>query len=201
MTTDQPNYTAETSDQPLDLEDDSAIQAPDPAKVEEEAGGDSFEKMGEEAEKVTKNLPPLPDASSGGAPPWVKIPEGFKFPKGRQVVFLRFKAEWTDTPWKGDRQAIAWPITANDKKMALQRAMGDANRAADELAKQMLRSLDGYKIDWTGSPTPGSIDVWWNEVGERVRTLIIKIFMQMHVLKKEEMIDFFEHCVAVRSTG
>lgn len=143
----------------------------------------------------------LPEATQGGAPPWVKIPEGFKFPRGRQIAFVRFRAEWTDTPEAGERQAILWALTDADEKIALSRAMGDVNRAAGELAKQMVRAIDGYVSDWTGANGPANIDQWWNAIGGRCRGMLIRIFTQLHVLNEDERKDFFEHCIALRTAG
>lgn len=152
----------------------------------------------------------MPAASDDRPPRWVRIPKGLRFPKGRQAVFIRFKAEWTDVPWKGHalvdekgtwRQCIAWALTDADEKMALGRAMSDANRAPGQLAKQMIRAVDGYQADWSGSPGEGSIDAWWTEIGGRCRTQLIRLYTQLHMLSEDEQKDFFETCIAVRSTG
>lgn len=143
----------------------------------------------------------LPAARPGGAPAWVKIPEGFKFPRGRQVAFIKFKADWTDTPDKGERQCILWSLTDADEKMALVRARGDVNRAASELAKQMVRALDGFSADWSGNPGSGNIDTWWNEIGGRCRGMLVRIFTQLHVLSEDERTDFFENCIELRTAG
>jgi hypothetical protein len=180
-----PNAAPETGqdapEQPLTLNDDGYPSAPE--------------------EEPEKPFADLPDARPGGAPGWVKIPEGFTFPRGRQVAFLRFRGTWTDTPDKGERQCILWALTDADEKMALSRAQGDVNRAANELAKQMVRALDGHVADWSGNPGVGNIDQWWNEIGGRCRGMLVRIFTQLHVLNTEERKDFFEHCIELRTAG
>jgi len=193
----------DTVEQPLSFEE-AAPAPPDAVK--------------DDGEAPLPAVPLVPEARAGGAPSWVKLPEGLVFPRGRAVLFLRFPAAWTDTPQKGHempdeeavqvagagalwRQCIVIPLTVEDKKHALLRASGDTNRVGDELSKQMIRSVDGYRCDWSGMPSPGSIDIWWNEVGERVRNLLSRVWMQLHTLKREEQQSFFEHCIAVRLPG
>lgn len=181
----------DNEEQPLTLE---AEPEPEPEGIgtpEDEAA----------AAAPAKRFFEIPDARAGGAPPWAKIPAGFKFPRGRQVAFLRFRAEWTDTPWKGDRQAIVWTLTDADEKVALGRATGDVNRAASELSKQMLRAIDGHEVDWGGTPGPGNVDRWWTEIGGKCRQILVRVYTQLHVLSEEERADFFENCIEVRSTG
>jgi hypothetical protein len=142
--------------------------------------------------------PRLPDATQGGAPDWARVPPDLRVPRGRQVLFLRFRADLTDTKWKGERQAILWPISMGDKKLALGRAGGDPNRLSDELTKRMIRAVDGAVVDDTGAPGVGNIDVWWDEIGEKCRSMLARVFVQLHVVSQAEAADFFENCVAVR---
>ena len=144
---------------------------------------------------------PIPAARAGGAPPWAKLPTGMRFPRGRQVAFIRLLAEWTDSPQKGERQCIIWGLTDIDEKLAFGRAMGDPNRAHAELTKQMVRSIDGVVVDWSGNPGPGNIDVWWREIGGKCRQLLSRIYTQMNVLGEEERKHFFESCIELRTTG
>ena len=44
----------------------------------------------------------LPEVLQDGAPYWARIPPNFVFPRGKQVIFMRFKSDWTDAPWKGE---------------------------------------------------------------------------------------------------
>jgi hypothetical protein len=163
----------------------------------------------------------LPEAEHGAAPHWVKLPPGFTFPRGKQVLFVKFKSKWTDAPWKGEpikdpvtgirevdeqgrvvlyRQCVVWPINVADKKLALGRSQRDANRVGDELAKQMVRVHDGVEADWSTVRT-GGIEMFWNELGERCRRLMHMMFNKLHVLDTSEQRDFLQNCIEVRSTG
>jgi hypothetical protein len=146
-------------------------------------------------------MPSLPEPTEGAAPEWAHLPKDLRWPKGRQVLFVRFRAEMTDTRWKGERQAILWPISMGDKKLALGRAGGDPNRLSDELTKCMVRAIDGHVVDTTGVPGPANLDAWWDEIGEKCRSMLSRIFVQLHVVSRDEAADFFESCVAVRITG
>ena len=146
-------------------------------------------------------LPDLPAATVGGPPPWALIPEGIQFPVNRPVIFLRFKAAWTDCPRKGDRQCIVWPVNIGDKRLSAGRAGGDVNRIGDELVKGMIRVIDGRVADWSGVPGEANIDVWFDEIGEKSRTLLNRVYAQMHIVSADEARDFFENCVAVRVAG
>jgi len=143
----------------------------------------------------------LPEATQDAPPEWANVPQELRLPRGRQVIYVRFRGTLTDTPWKGERQVILWPISIGDKRLASQRSQGDSNRFADEIAKQMIRAIDGHMVDWTGNPGPGNVDVFWEEVGERGRTMLQRMFVQLHVPSREEMRDFFENCIAVRVAG
>jgi hypothetical protein len=191
----------EAAEQSLEVTDELDV-----VRDEAQTAGDA----GDEKEEGPKPYrPELPEAEARGAPPWVKIPNGFKFPRGRQVLFLKFRAEWTDAPWKGDeltgldgkwRQCICWPISIGDKKVAFGRAKSDPNRASDELTLQMIRAIDGREVKWDGLPE-GRVEDWWNEIGERCRNLLTKVFLQLHSLDRSQQQDFFENCIAVRTTG
>lgn len=186
MDTSTANPQPNVNEQPLQLEDD-IITTPTAADVKEAGKERAFA--------------PLPDARAGGAPAWATIPGGLKFPRGRQVAFIRFLAAWTDTPQKGDRQCIVWGLTDVDEKIALSRAIGDPNRAAGELSKQMIRSIDGLQVDWSGDDNPANIDTWWREIGGKCRQMLIRIYTQLHVLSEDDRRTFFESCIELRTTG
>jgi hypothetical protein len=162
----------------------------------------------------------IAEPSAGGAPPWVKIPDGMKFPR-RPIVFLRFASRYTDNPIKGFplpvedegavrianpgglwRQCICWSNDVGDITHAINRAKQDPLRLADELTRQMIRAVDGYRVDWSGSGAhPGSVEVFWNELGQRYRSMMNGVWNQLHSLSRDQKSDFFAHCVAVRSPG
>lgn len=170
---------------------------PDEPVVAEAPAAEEAEPDEKPAAKYAK----LPEATSDALPAWVKVPKGFRFPKGRKAVFVFFHDYLTDTPLHGNRQAILWPLDPEDEKQSFNRAMGDANRAPGELAKQMIRAVDGFAADWTGTPSQGSVDRFWREIGGKYRDLLVRVYAQLHVLTPEETADFFEHCIAVRSSG
>jgi hypothetical protein len=137
------------------------------------------------------------------APAWAKVPKGMRFPKGIQVVFMRIRAGLTMYPSKGDRQVILWPLTDGDEKLAIGRSMSNAARAGVEMAKQMIRGIDGEPVNWTGDPNaPGAdVDRFWHEIGPKGRNLLQRVFTQLHAMNEDELVDFFEHCISVVSTG
>jgi len=137
------------------------------------------------------------------APVWAKIPKGMKFPKGIDVLILRIRADLTMYPGKGERQVIIWQLTDGDQKLALSRSMGDTNRYAIEMTKQMIRAADGQQINWTGDPKSPGIDIerFWHEIGQKGRNLLHRVTNMMCVMNEEEHADFFEHCIAAVRTG
>lgn len=162
-----------------------------------------------EPQKATEPKKPLftpPEATNEGAPVWAIIPPGMTFPRGRPTFFLRFDARLTYTPAQGIiapdngklyRQCIFWPMSVGDKKIAAGRSMGDQIRFSDEMVKSCIRAIDGQKVDLANS----ALDIWWDQVGEKVRGLLHRIFGQAHYLTPDETTDFLEHCIAVRSAG
>lgn len=131
-------------------------------------------------------------------PSWAKVPDGFKIPPGVQVYFVRIRKGLTRTPGKGDRTCILWDLTPADENAAYKRAGGDSQRAVGELAKQMLRSIDGMKCDWTQGPL-SNVETFWREIGAKGRRLIIGLYHRAHNASGEETVDFLLRCVAVRS--
>ena len=179
------------------LEDDAPPPAPPPVEPEVEVTEGEDGAVEAPAAKYAQ----LPEATDEPLPAWVKIPKGFKFPRGRRAVFVFFHARLTDAPAFGDRQAILWSHTPEDEKFAFNRAQGDANRAPHELAKQMIRAVDGFTADWSGTPSQGNVDTFWRQIGGKYRDLLVRLYAQLHVLTREETDDFFVNCIAVRSSG
>jgi hypothetical protein len=140
----------------------------------------------------------LASPEGGSFPPWVKIPPGLIYPPGRRIVALNFLAKWTDTPKKGDRQCILWPLSENDERLAYQRTRGESAMAMNELAKQMVRAIDGHIITW-GDGQPSDITVWWTEIGAQCRMLVKNAYTKMHTLEAKDLVTFFTECQAVRS--
>jgi hypothetical protein len=164
----------------------------------------------------------LPQATAfeSGSPSWILFPPNLVIPPHKQVIFMRFRSQWTDNPKKGHvlndengdpimradvptepqlwRQVIAWPLNVADKRLALKRSLGDEDRAMDELALQMIRSIDGVAVDWG---IAGVQEQFWNECGEKVRRLIRATYHRTHNLTAAESVDFFTSCVVVRSAN
>lgn len=171
----------------------SATPSPDGPPVPEE------DAEGPEAQlRPSKGPMLLPEPTSNEIPEWAKVPAGMKFPKGKQVIFMRFRPGMTDTPSKGERQAIIWSNSIGDQKLAYIRADKDPNKMSEQLAKQTVRSIDGLRVDWSGEITSANIDTWWDEIGPKSRGIIDKLYMQLHYASRDEAVDFFENCVAVR---
>lgn len=142
-----------------------------------------------------------PDAEvTNELPAWVEIPEDLAIPEGVQIGFLKFKAEWTLVPSMGDRQCVVWSLTDLDERVAYARVGDNLNMASNELARQMLRCVDGVKVNWGARRgKPGNPDDFWREIGSRCRSLIVKFWSQTHNMDAAEVAYFFEHCVAVRT--
>lgn len=205
---------------------DQELTYEEPAPEETEADQETETKTDEdEAPKYRAGFQ-MPDAQPGGAPDWVKIPGGFRFPRGKALIFLRFRADWTDTPWKGEpimnpetgepysevimrdghpekrailwRQCICWPISVGDKNLAINRSMSSFAKMQDELTRQFIRVVDGHEVSWDKA---GELDVFWSELGERCRGLLHRMYTKLHVLDPESTQDFLQNCVAVRTSG
>ena len=136
----------------------------------------------------------LPEPISA-PPPWAKVPTDLVFPHSLSPLYVLFRAEWTYAPKKGDRQCILWPLSDADEFQAAQRSANFPTRAFAEQVKGTIRAVDGYKADWTGRNSPGSIDVFWREIGMKCRGMLDSLFVKMHVLGPQEQADFFESCV------
>jgi hypothetical protein len=136
----------------------------------------------------------------GPVPEWVKMPTGLQLPVGRQVMYMMFRAEWTDCPHKGDRQCVVWNLSESDEKIALKRTRGEALRTLDELAKQTIRVVDGTKANWTGTG-PGSVDTFWNDIGAKCRQQLKNVYAKNHMFSAEEAVDFFTNCITVRTVA
>lgn len=74
-------------------------------------------------------------------------------------------------------------------------------RAVDEMAKQMIRAIDGHKADWSGKFTKGNVNTFWTEIGGKCRQQIKNIYLRRHSFDTGEVADFLVNCVAVRTSG
>lgn len=170
-----------------------------------------------EEKKPPAPLLRVPPPQKGGAPAWALVPPNIALPSARPVFYLRFPSAMTDDPRIGKpvpsmtdeelkafgssdalfRQCIIWPVSVGDKKLAVQRAMGNEDRLQDELAKGMIRAVDGVAVD----DSSANLDVWWESVGERVRSQLRIVWLQLHRPTLQEQQVFFELCIEGRSAG
>ena len=141
-------------------------------------------------------------------PEWAKIPETqadgktpFRFPPGRSIGFLRFKAKMTDTPKLGDRSLILWNLSTADERLALKRTRGESGLAIPELARQMVRAIDGHVVDWTGHMGPGNVNALFDQIGYACRQTMSSMFLKMHTMTDEQRIDFFVSCFVVTTAA
>lgn len=153
-----------------------------------------------EAPRLTDFKTPIVPPSTA-VPGWAIVPKGLPVPKGRQAVFMRFRASMTEAPHKGERQIICWTLTDHEEKLANQRAQNNPDAVSSEYAKQMIRAIDGVVADWGATKGAGSVDEFWREVGPKGRNLIIRVFTQLHHASEAELADFFEDCIAVATAS
>jgi len=150
--------------------------------------------------------------SESDIPEWVVWPNGLKVRKGKNVVFVRFRGSWTDTPHLGDRVVILWPLSVADERLARRRARGDDDENVIELTKQMVRAVDGKIVSWDmtaklnekarakllekqGLVVEGvNIERFWDDLGAKGRNVLTSLYMQLHTLTTEELADFFQNC-------
>lgn len=173
---------------------------PEEAELLKGAPAVPLEDVPEEVEEDEQGV--LVPRRTNEPPPWAIIPPpsgARKMPPGRQIVYMRFRAEWTDTPDLGDRQCIMWNINVGDEKVAIQRAGDFSASITREFAKQQVRVVDGHWAEY-GQPmrAPDGIDRWWNEIGYKCRSLIMNHWGKQHMLTANEKIDFLASCIAVR---
>jgi hypothetical protein len=160
-------------------------------------GRATMEDMDGEDEDVVSNEP------GAVLPSWAltALPSDVKLPDGWLVWTVRLRAKLTNTPGKGDRTCVMWNLDEGDEKRAMKRAKGDHLRVVHECTKQMLRVVDGAAANWSGMPGAGSVDQFWKEIGGKCRQQLMTIYLKQHTMDEEDLTDFFEHCVAVRTAG
>ena len=145
---------------------------------------------------------------TAGRPAWCKpFPPNFQVPKGKSLVFMRFRAEWTETPHLGERQCVCWGITVGEEYIADKRADERGTRAIPERAKLGIRLVATgdaatlLPVDASKSVAEADVDIFWEQIGLKCRTLLTNSFIQTHSLSEDQRRDFFENCIEVRSAG
>ena len=159
-------------------------------------------------------LVPALHGHGGGKAEW---PKGCGFPRGVKVYFARLPVAWMRRKDGGAesvmslngeeprphlvRQVIFWELDIGDTRLAFRRAQGDVNQASEELARQMIRAVDGRPVV-TGNPLhPDSIERFWQDIGPRCRSMMQRLYSMLHHLGEREATDFFASCLAVRTAA
>jgi len=150
----------------------------------------------------------LPKPTAEGWPEWCPLPpKGWAAPPELQVIFIRCRASHTRTPQKGEKYCVLYELSVPEMRVAVQRAHGDPNRVQEEMTKQMIRLVGNesdaslHAADWSGLAGPGTIGLFWDEIGAKYREQLTRLYMQIHQFSQEEQVDFFDNCIEVRTTG
>jgi hypothetical protein len=131
----------------------------------------------------------------------VPVPGGLVIPPYANVGYVIFKPGLTGRPDLGLRTCVTWGLTVADERLARQAARGDSSRTYEEMAKRMIRVVDGAKADWTGgNPKVGSVNRFWEQIGPKARMLLVNQYMQTHSPTVEETADFFLGCCTFRTS-
>ena len=77
-------------------------------------------------------------------------------------------------------------LTVQEELMAAKRAQGDSHRLAYELSLQSLREIDGQAV----SVGDGSADKAFNEMGPKVRQLVMQAYVKIHGAEDSDAADF-----------
>lgn len=134
-------------------------------------------------------------------PAWAKVPGDLVVPPWKTVGYLLFPPWLTGRPDLGDRTCVTWGLSVVDERLARQATRGDGTRTYEEMAKRMIRSIDGVKADWTGRKGHrGDVNKFWEEVGNKARLFLVNQYLQTHNPTTEETARFFLECVVYRSS-
>jgi hypothetical protein len=79
-------------------------------------------------------------------------------------------------------------LTADEELDAAKRSRSDNVRLAFEMAKTSLVGLNGAKL----SLADGSADKAWNEMGSRLRNLVMRAYSDIHTPPEEDANDFLQ---------
>lgn len=161
------------------------------------------EPVGEDADEAIDDPDDVESKPADAGPPeWAAVPSDLILPKGKQIYFIRIKAEWTDRPNEGDRQCIAWNLNVADEDLALKRTRGEQTRVTRECCMMMVRAIDGHKADWTGgnANSPGNVRRWFDIIGPKGRMLLQNVYLRTHSVDTEVALRFFADCFASMSS-
>lgn len=79
-------------------------------------------------------------------------------------------------------------LTANEELMAAKRAAGDTHRLAYELALQSLAEVNGNPV----ALKDGSADKAFNDMGPKVRQLLMQAYAKIHGPEDSVVADFLQ---------
>lgn len=169
-------------------------EAPIAAQGEEEQPTSTVEKMRKKAEEASAGAD-VPDLKQD----WQQaaIPRDLRIMRGEEVTILRFKADdcKPTARHKGDRTCVLFPLSVADERIARQRMFGDSTRGLEEMAKMMVRAIDGHVVK---PSDPSEVENFWEDIGPRHRNMLVGIYQRTHNFDAEERLLFFADCVAVR---
>lgn len=227
----RPRSFDDIRDMELTPEEEAALEA-EKSRAADLGYGSVLEMKKVEAARAAAGARGAPDAPdpleakaanpglANDIPPWVVIPPGMRFPKNRQVGFIRFPSKWTTAHEKGlvhageeavpseyagarYRQVILWSLTIADEKLARVAAKGDALATYPEMSKRMIRAIDGHLVDWSTGDVEvneGHVPSFWEEIGPACRDMLVSHYHSTHRLTGDQLKHFFLCCVAVRTS-
>lgn len=174
------------------------------AEVKAMAPVDELDEGADGADPTTPEQKEAPSVTrTSGLPPWCKpFPQGFQVPKGKSLLVMRFRAEWTETPHLGERQCVCWGISVREEYLADKRADDSGSRALHEKAKISIRLIAAgddptlVPVDPTKGNRAADVDLFWEQIGLRCRSLITHAFINANSLDAVQRRDFYENCVA-----
>lgn len=167
-----------------------------PASIDELAPDEDLSAEEEEAlEEGNKNPAQRLAAAANpksaivqGAPPWAKVPSDLVIPRNVEVAFMKIPLKSGD-----EMTLVLWELGVRDERLARARTQGDFNtRLMDEMAKQMIRAIDGARVEWAN---PFTVERAWEEMGSKYRSVLNVWYLKSHQLSDDERVDFFEKCV------
>jgi hypothetical protein len=159
-------------------------------------------------------------------PAWAQpfFPAGLHIPKGRDVMFTRFRSAWTQAPDEGvmtdwaftqpgkdpvykpvrSRVLLLWTISDAEETHAIKASRGERERVLPEQVKRMVRAVDGRLVDWTGNALKRDselvdMNAVWRDLGPKCRQILHNFYLRMHTLTNAEMGDFLVQGFASRS--
>ena len=143
-------------------------------------------------------------AEETALPDWAPIPEGFKMPPpGRRLVAIKFEPDITERSDLGARWCLCWSLSLKEERAATARMRNDPNRFTYEMAKGMLKLIDGRPVDWSGAVDGKhgvNPDLFMDQIGFQGREVLALTFQRLHNMNPERRLDFYGRCMVFRNT-